>query len=63
VNDEHNVIIPNRIGFRSNHSRNDDESTIIGVELRSRVKRDAAMERQLSHNPWCHIHRRQFLKE
>ena len=35
----------------------------VGAESRSRVKRDAAMERGLRHNPRRHIHRRQLLKQ
>jgi hypothetical protein len=62
------VIIPNRISFTSNHSRNNERKHRVGVEVRRRASDGSAgattkPERQLSHNPRRNIHRCQLLKQ
>jgi len=48
------------VNHQSSTQRCSDEIG-IGVEVR-RSTSDGALERQLSHNPRRHIHRREFLK-
>ena len=49
------------VNHQSSTQRCSDEIG-IGVEVRRRAS-DGALERQLSHNPRCHIHRRELLKQ